>query len=1129
MKNIAGLRLHVDVSGANSLDNLAISADTAEGAERRLKETSKGTSQALREQDAATTQAAKGVAQLSAVTTQLARAEEAAQRRIKEVVRASLERQRAAQSAAAVTRDTARAAQSPGQFGGGGGDALAASFAESQRELEALNDAMANQAQSMEDIGERREWLTDLYDRGLLSFEDTESHLKTLEKQERALQSSIADHAREVENLVRQYDPAGAALKQIARDELTLQRALREGSISRAQFDKASAGLNAQRLRWQAEAQGVRELDKNLKGLSLTSATALRAYLSAGQAVARGDFGAAATQIGLLSARSGALAEVMGPLGIGIAAVATAVGAFTYATVRAQKETFEFSKAIAFSGNAAGVTTDQLRQMAEEMDAIGGTRTAAAAALTALAASGAVAGDRLQEFASIAERLRSTIGKPVEDTVRELVELGRSPVEASEKLQRQYGYLTAEIYEQIKSLEEQGRTQEAVNLAQRTFMDAQRERVGQAIKDVGYLAAAWSGVKKFIAEAGDALVDIGRENSLAKQIRDTEKAIAQIAAANPGNSAATEGLRKRLALLEQTRDTEGKAARDKAEADAKALIDENKKIDAAKRRREIEAASAEAAGRATEAQFGTGAASIQRQLSATLSEYSAYGATLDALRSADLLKEEQYYAEKAQLIERNRDARIKAAQDEIAAARREQEFIQAAAESAQNRQVGPDKEPERIRIRAEAEQKVLAIQDRIQDKEAEIVDIRRQSTAELQAQAITQVGAVQAILEQLRQETEEYELQASAGAHAADAIERLRAAKALERSGIPGAAGAANDAFDRRDAARDASIIAESERELQLLRMGNEERRIEEATRRLSANATTEQIRALAQNSRDQERADLFNAQFEAIRQEFEAFSEEYVLSYAQMYDEIDARVAEHTLTEENAAKARILIAKAESRSRRAAAHELFGGLSSLMASENRKLFNIGKAAAIANATLSAGEAIANAYATKPWYLGLALGISAAATLYAQISQLKNYQPTGFMRGGFTGNRPRDEIAGVVHGQEFVLNAAATSRIGARNLDALQSGAATVLPSRGLAANSSQFGVPNVTIIDQSTGKKDWDIEMMEGRMQIIARDAADRAVATQTPRLVSGEIADPNSSISKAIGRNVQAQRRRL
>lgn len=46
----------------------------------------------------------------------------------------------------------------------------------------------------------------------------------------------------------------------------------------------------------------------------------------------------------------------------------------------------------------------------------------------------------------------------------------------------------------------------------------------------------------------------------------------------------------------------------------------------------------------------------------------------------------------------------------------------------------------------------------------------------------------------------------------------------------------------------------------------------------------------------------------------------------------------------------------------------------------------------------------------------------------------------GFESGGYTGNGGRSDVAGVVHGQEFVMNAAATARIGVANLEAMQRG-----------------------------------------------------------------------------------------
>lgn len=46
----------------------------------------------------------------------------------------------------------------------------------------------------------------------------------------------------------------------------------------------------------------------------------------------------------------------------------------------------------------------------------------------------------------------------------------------------------------------------------------------------------------------------------------------------------------------------------------------------------------------------------------------------------------------------------------------------------------------------------------------------------------------------------------------------------------------------------------------------------------------------------------------------------------------------------------------------------------------------------------------------------------------------------GYASGGFTGHMPADQVAGYVHGQEYVFNARATAAIGVENLDAMQAG-----------------------------------------------------------------------------------------
>lgn len=65
-------------------------------------------------------------------------------------------------------------------------------------------------------------------------------------------------------------------------------------------------------------------------------------------------------------------------------------------------------------------------------------------------------------------------------------------------------------------------------------------------------------------------------------------------------------------------------------------------------------------------------------------------------------------------------------------------------------------------------------------------------------------------------------------------------------------------------------------------------------------------------------------------------------------------------------------------------------------------------------------------------------GMTAAYTLSQTLAAVNSLG--GFREGGFTGNGGVNDVAGVVHGQEYVFDAGATARIGVENLDALRRG-----------------------------------------------------------------------------------------
>lgn len=112
-------------------------------------------------------------------------------------------------------------------------------------------------------------------------------------------------------------------------------------------------------------------------------------------------------------------------------------------------------------------------------------------------------------------------------------------------------------------------------------------------------------------------------------------------------------------------------------------------------------------------------------------------------------------------------------------------------------------------------------------------------------------------------------------------------------------------------------------------------------------------------------------------------------------------------------------------------------------------LFLANQAAGIANAIVSAHVGAAKALELGP--IGVPLSKLILATGYMNVAAIAGQTIAGFRQGGYTGGAGVNDVAGVVHGQEFVMDADATRRIGVNNLEALRSGSANMNQMAGKA------------------------------------------------------------------------------
>jgi phage-related minor tail protein len=327
-----------------------------------------------------------------------------------------------------------------------------------------------------------------------------------------------------VQRLGAELQQTGAQSDRLGTAVANLDAALAKGLITQerhavllqqAQQRYAGAAISANQYR-----NAMRQLPAQITDVATSLASGMPLYLVAIQqgGQIRDSFG------GIGTAARG-LMSIFTPLRLLVGGVAAAIASIGVAAYQGARESETFGRSIILSGNAAGTTAGQLNEMARRIDGVVGTQANAAAGLAKMAESGRVANSSLERFTTVAIQLERDAGQAIDTTVKHFTELAKAPVDASLKLNEQYHYLTTSVYEQIKALEEQGRTEEAGEVAQRAYADAMATRAVQLNKNLGVLERAWRGIKDAAAEAWDAMLGIGRRETAQQQLEGVTRRI----------------------------------------------------------------------------------------------------------------------------------------------------------------------------------------------------------------------------------------------------------------------------------------------------------------------------------------------------------------------------------------------------------------------------------------------------------------------------------------------------------------------------------------------------------------------------------------------------------------------------
>lgn len=208
-----------------------------------------------------------------------------------------------------------------------------------------------------------------------------------------------------------------------------------------------------------------------------------------------------------------------------LTSAAAAMTTLAFAYYSGSKEADNFRQAIVLTGNASGVTTDALMDMARAVSEVEGTQGAAAEALALFVRAGVRGEQELERYAQTAIRWAKYTGQGVDEIAEKFAALQKDPLTAALKLNESTNFLTESVYRQISALVEQGDKMGAAQLAMDSYSAAMDQGAKQIEQSLGYIERGWIGATNAAKSFWDAIKDIGRPDTLSEQITSLQNEI----------------------------------------------------------------------------------------------------------------------------------------------------------------------------------------------------------------------------------------------------------------------------------------------------------------------------------------------------------------------------------------------------------------------------------------------------------------------------------------------------------------------------------------------------------------------------------------------------------------------------
>lgn len=424
----------------------------------------------------------------------------------------------------------------------------ATKFTEEQREaFRKLRDQIDPVGAAIDRIGKKYTELKGYFERGQIDLEEYRTLAKSLDaatneltgvaKAERDAAKAADEQKAALQRLAAQLDPISDGFRKIADNQKLLDSAKSKGMLSTEQYDSLSGKLKQMRGELElTQAQlGKTGMSARQTAFAMRMIPAQMTDIVVGLSTGQSPFMVLMQQGGQLKDMFGGIGPAIKGVGGYVAGLinpftlaAAAVGVLGLAYYKGSQEQEEFYKSLVLTGNQVGKTSGQLADIAARAAiAADSTTDKAASTLNQLVSSGKVAGDSLERVTTAVIKISDATGIATEKLVSDFNDIAADPVAAITKLNDQYHFLTLATYNQIKALQDEGNQQEAARVATDAYANTMQQRANDIHQNLGLLESAWDSLGKTAKGAWDAMLNIGREQTLSDKLATLNENIAE--------------------------------------------------------------------------------------------------------------------------------------------------------------------------------------------------------------------------------------------------------------------------------------------------------------------------------------------------------------------------------------------------------------------------------------------------------------------------------------------------------------------------------------------------------------------------------------------------------------------------